>query len=83
MIKCHNCGYGPCLCEADDRDYLSYIDHAEIKIQKLEKRNKIMENIHAWAEANIPEMDCRGDEDCDHCCGRQLLDALKQCKEVE
>ena len=26
-----------------------------------------------WMQANVPEMECRGDEDCDHCLGLQIL----------
>jgi hypothetical protein len=31
----------------------------------------------AWMSANIPEMDCRGDEDCDHCHGLQILSKMR------
>jgi hypothetical protein len=35
------------------------------------------EALVSWAEANIPEMECRGDSDCDHCIGMQILNELK------
>jgi hypothetical protein len=31
-------------------------------------------NLLAWAKANIPEMECRGDADCDHCVGLAILE---------
>lgn len=35
-------------------------------------------SIADWAKANHPEMECRGDEDCDHCVLGQFLSALKE-----
>jgi hypothetical protein len=35
--------------------------------------------LHEWMRVNVREMDCRGDEDCDHCAG---LDALERAKNL-
>ena len=55
----------------------------EILIQELKKENKklhdiieIQDNVIDWAKANVNEMDCRGDDDCDHCHLFQLLHDL-------
>lgn len=31
-----------------------------------------------WMKVQIEEMDCRGDEDCDHCEGIQSLDQIER-----
>ena len=31
-----------------------------------------------WAKTNIPEMECRKDDDCDHCVGMQILASIKK-----
>lgn len=43
--------------------------------------SEAQKNIIEWAKYSIPEMDCRNDEDCDHCYGMQLLHDLRM--EVE
>lgn len=47
-------------------------------IDQLQKENGAARNIAAWMEVNLPEMECRGDMDCDHCCGISLLKDFKE-----
>lgn len=49
-------------------------------ILELVARLRAAEALIDWAKANIPEMDCRSDEDCDHCYGLQVLSV---CEELE
>ena len=54
----------------DDIDWL-------IKVAEAAKFN--ME----WMEANVPEMECRNDEDCDHCEGTRVLEFLRKALAAE
>lgn len=33
-----------------------------------------LDTLEQWADSEIAEMDCRGDEDCNHCLGLQILE---------
>lgn len=55
-----------------DNLQLLYVSH-EIYRKRIDAFN----SLKSWAEANIPEMECRGDEDCDHCLGLSILKDLK------
>lgn len=37
-------------------------------------------SLRDWAFANIPEMECRHDEDCDHCVGMEILEGFPEYK---
>jgi hypothetical protein len=34
---------------------------------------KAIQSLYSWAHANVGELECRGDADCDHCHLRQIL----------
>jgi hypothetical protein len=36
--------------------------------------------LRDWMQANVPEMECRMDGDCDHCEGMRVLDAARHMK---
>jgi len=52
------------------------IDVRDKVITKLERDNEVLKealgDARGWMEANIPEMECRGDDDCDHCLGASI-----------
>ncbi len=51
------------------------VHYEKLKARDKEQKEQIkkLHSIWRWAEANIPEMDCRADEDCDHCFGLRIL----------
>lgn len=61
-----------------------FLTSAELRIKEYsdtlnscaERRRKLEEAV-SWMEANVPEMECRGDGDCDHCLGLQILENIK------
>lgn len=56
------------------------------KVAQLTKErdayDKALREALGWMSVNLPEMECRGDEDCDHCFGKTIeaegRDALKR-----
>ena len=43
----------------------------KVGIKLIEK--SAADKLADWIEANLPDMECRSDEDCDHCVGLQIL----------
>jgi len=39
-------------------------------------------SLKDWAFVNIPEMECSGGEDCDHCVGMEILREFPEFKKI-
>lgn len=46
-------------------------------IEQLQAHIKSLEAVREWADINLSEMECRGDEDCDHCEGIRRVKACE------
>jgi hypothetical protein len=46
------------------------------ELARLREENRVLREAADWMKANVPEMECRMDEDCDHCEGTSILNAL-------
>ena len=58
-IKCRECG--------ETRDSVALYQ------AKAERAWAVLGTYTSWMRANVSEMECRGDDDCDHCLGLALL----------
>ena len=63
LDKFEKTGEAPCQ--------LDLLNFAQVMWEKVDAYN-------SWASANLDELECRGDDDCDHCVLKAILDNKRE-----
>jgi hypothetical protein len=69
--KLYKDGDAAFIAAANPQTVLSLID-------RIERLRSALDLAQDWMAANVPEMECRGGEDCDHCLATQIEADLRK-----